>query len=281
MKTKTLMALLAGSTLLAACKGSGSRTDASSADSATIIDSVKLVKTADMRIKVNNVQKVAGQISKLTHDCGGMVVHHDMQSHVTDKRDITLANDSIKKLTVYNTSADLTLKIPTEYVELFMDSLNQMGLFVDERKMDVEDRTLDYLSQKLKVQNREASVKLRSKIKLTQRGADSILQLKDDVVDRKVGNLRTNDAAKFSTLSLTLYQNNAVSTEIVASDDLSNYNNPLSTRLGMAISNGWNFFSQMIIGLVNLWAFIVAGLLIWGGVVWYRRKKAAIRGTGV
>lgn len=273
------MALLAGSTLFAACSSNHS----SSADSVEkeAIDSPKIIKTADMRFKVKDVQKAAEQISKLTIEAGGMVIHHDMQTKITDKRDIVMPNDSVKKLIVYNTTADLVLKVPSEYAELFMDSLNRLSIFVDQRKLEIEDRTLDYLSQKLKVQNRESSVKLRSKVKLTQHVADSILMLKDDVVDRKISNLRTNDATRFSTLTLTLYQNNAVSKEVVASDDLSDYNSALSTRLGMALANGWNFFAQMVIGLLNLWAFIIAGAVIWGAIILYRRKKLAINKTDV
>jgi hypothetical protein len=280
MKTKILMALLAGSTLFAACKGSGSYSNADSVQREAI-DSPKIIKTADMRFKVKDVQKAAEQISKLTIEAGGMVIHHDMQTAIVEKRDIVMPNDSVKKLIVYNTTADLVLKVPSEYAELFMDSLNRLSIFVDQRKLEIEDRTLDYLSQKLKVQNRESSVKLRSKVKLTQHVADSILILKDDAVDRKISNLRTNDASKFSTLTLTLYQNRAVSKEVVASDDLSNYNSPLSTRLGMALANGWNFFAQIVIGLLNLWAFIIAGAVIWGGIILYRRKKAAISKTSV
>lgn len=275
------MALLAGATLLAACKGSGNYTTADSAKAdIESADSVKLVKTADMRIKVKDVQRVATQISKLTIEAGGTVMHHTMRSDIIDKRDIPMPNDSVKKLTVYNTTADLTLKIPSEYAEIFMDSLNQLGSFVDQRNLNVEDRTLDFLTQKLKADNRNASVKLRAKIKLTQRGADSILQLKDDAVDRKVSNLRTVDASKYSTLTLQLYQDSAISKEIVPSNNLSDYNSSLSTRLGMALSNGWGYFSAMVIGLLNLWAFVLTGLLIWSGVVFYRRKRTKVSQPG-
>lgn len=281
MKNKILMMLLAGITLLAACKGSGSSTLMDQASKDTVAqeahDSVKLVKTADMRFKVKNVQHAAEQISKLTEVCGGMVMHHNMQSNVISNQDILLGNDSLKKLTVYNTTADLVLKIPADVIEPFMDSLNHLGLFVENRKMDVEDRTLDYLSEKLKAKNRESSVSLRSKMKMTTKVADSILALKDNVVDRKISNLRTNEAARFTTLSLSLYQSNTVSKEIVASDDLSTYNSSVWIRIGLALSRGWFYFSEVLVGILHLWAFILVGLAIWLGISMYRRKKKLIR----
>jgi len=268
MKAK-LFIMLAGIVLLAACKGRG----IASADSTKVEDeNVKLVKTADMRLKVKNVQHVAEQISKLTEQCGGMVMHNTSQSNVINRQDILLSTDSVKKLTVYNTTADITIKIPSAVIENFMDSLNHLGTYVDERKMDIEDRTLDYLSEKLKAQNRQSSVVLRNKIKLTQRGADSILSLKDDIVDKKINNLKTDEAAKFSTLTLNLYQSNMVQTEVVANDDLALYNTSLSTRIGLAFSRGWFFFSELIVGVLHLWAFIIAAVVVWIGIRVYKRK---------
>jgi hypothetical protein len=277
MKTKILMALLAGTTLLAACKGSGSSSEADSARRDSIqADSAantKLIKTGEMRFKVADVRKASALISKITMDCGGMVMHHNLGSTILQQQDIPMANDSVKKMTVYNTTSDMIVKVPAEYVELFMDSLNRMGNYVDNRKMDVEDRSLDYLATKLKAKNREASVQVRSKIKLTQGAADTLLSIKDDVVDRKISNMRTDNNAKFSVLNLSLYQNNAITKEIVASSDLADYKAPLGTRVGMAFGRGWSIFSEIVLGLLNLWVFILLGAATWIGIVLYKRKK--------
>jgi len=280
MKTKIIMALLAGTTLFAACSAGSGKYDSTDTLERQMIDSPKLVKTANMRIKVKSVQTAGESISKLTYLCGGAVIHHNMASKIIDTQRVNLPNDSIKKLTVYNTSADLILKIPATAVEPFMDSLNHLGMFIDGRTMDVEDKTLDYLSAKLKAQNREESVKLRKHIKLTQRGADSILTLKDDVVDRKIGNLRTNQATEYSTLSLTLYQDNTISKVVVANDDLSTYKTPLSVRVGSALSTGWYYFSGLIVVILHFWVFLLAAGGVWLGVYLYKKKKANITQPG-
>lgn len=274
MKTKIVMGLLAGATLFAACKGSGKYTTADTTSvQAGSVQNTKLIKTGDLRFKVNDIRKATGQISTLTEFCGGMVIHHDMQSNIISQQTIPMPNDSVKKLTVYNSTAAMTIKVPAQDVDMIMNTIAEMGNYVDNCKMDVEDRTLDYLSEKLKSQNRKASVKLRNHIKLTQRGADSVLQLNDDVVDRKINNMRTDEAVKFSVLTLSLYQDNTVAKEVVPSDDPSIYKGSLSMRAGMALSNGWYFFSSIIIGLLNLWVFILIGAGIWIVVLIYKRKK--------
>ncbi|MES2807301.1 MAG: DUF4349 domain-containing protein [Bacteroidota bacterium] len=274
MKAKILI-VLAGIAMLAACKGSGSY----SVDSVAI-DTTKLIKTADMRIKVKDVQTVAEKISKLTIECGGMVMHNNQQANKVSEQDLKLSNDSVRRLTVFNRTADLTLKMPTKYLEPFMDSLNHLGIYVDARKLDIEDRSLDYAETEMKADNRKESAKLRSKhLKLTQGGADTLLALKDEFVEKKVANMRTDQAAYFSTLTLNLYENNAVHTEVVANDDLGAYNTPLSTRLGLALSNGWNVFGDVMVGLLNLWVFVLAIGGVWYAVVYYRRKRKVVKAT--
>jgi hypothetical protein len=265
----TILIMLAGITMLAACKQSSTATTDS-----VEMDSVKLVKTADMRIKVKDVQKTGEKISKLTTECGGMVMHHSTQANIVNKQDLQLSHDSIKRLTVYNNTADLVIKLPTEFLEPFMDSLNHLGTYVDARKMDIEDHTIDYLVTELKAENRRESVKLRSKIKLTQGGADTMLALKDEVVDQKVNNLRTRDAVVYSTITLNLYQSNTIHIEVVANDDLGAYKMPLTTRMGLALSNGWFYFSDLMVGIINLWVFILAAAAIWYTVAFYKRRRS-------
>jgi succinate dehydrogenase hydrophobic anchor subunit len=273
MKAKLLI-MLAGIAMLAACSGhSTSATDSVMTDSAA----VKLIKTADMRIKVKDVASTAEKITKLALKSDCMVMHHTMQSNVVSKQDLQLSNDSIKRLTVYNATAELVIKIPAYVMEPFMDSLNHFGTYIDERKMDIEDRTIDYFATKAKADNRQASVKLRSKIKLTQGSADTILALKDDAVDRQVVNMRTDEATTYSTLNLTLYQNNTIHAEIVANDNLDDYKAPLTARINLSLANGWSLFTGMVVGILNLWVFILTA----GGVVFliiiYRRKKKEIK----
>ena len=274
MKAK-LLVMLAGIAMLAACNGSGEYTaDEASIDS--LMQDTMLVKTADMRFKVKNVQSTAEKISKLVADKKGMVMHHNMKSEIVSRREIKLSDDSVKQLTVFNVDADMTVKVPSDFIEAFMDSLNHLSTYVDTRSMNIEDRTIEHVAEILKTNNRERSVKLREKIKQTTNGtADSILAIEDNIVDRQIANLRTEQTANYSTVSLNLYENNVVKAEVLANEDLNAYSLPIFKRLGMALSTGWFYFADFVIGLLHLWPFIIAITAGVYAVMFFRKKKAA------
>ncbi|MFD0748686.1 DUF4349 domain-containing protein [Mucilaginibacter calamicampi] len=272
MKAK-LLVMLAGIAMLAACKGYEEK---AAMDIDSLMQDTMLVKTADMQLKVKNVQLAAEKISKLVSQKEGMVMHHNMRSEIVSSREIKLSDDSIKKLTVFNTYADMTVKVPSNFIEAFMDSINHLSTYVDTRTMDVEDHTIDYVAEVLKTNNREKSVKLREKIKpTTNTTADSILAVADNIVDRKVANLRTEQAANYSTLTLKLSENNIVKAEVLANEDLSTYSLPLTKRIGLALSTGWFYFTEFVIGVLHLWPFIIAIAAVTYGVIVFRKKKAA------
>lgn len=273
MKAK-LLVMLAGIAMLGACKGYEEK---SIADIDSLMQDTVLVKTADMRLKVKNVTKAAEKVSKLVADSKGMVMHHDMQSEILNKREIALSDDSIKRLTVMNVNADMTVRIPSEKVETFMDSLNHLSLNVDHRTLHVEDLTFEHAAGILKAGNREENVKLREKIKPSHAGADSILAVADNMVDRKVETYRMEANAEMSTVKLNIYANNVVQAEVVANEDLSAYSLPLLKRVGLAFSNGWFYFTQLLVALLNIWPFILSASAVGIAIVMYKKRKGTAK----
>jgi hypothetical protein len=282
MKTRILLLLSASVVLLAACKGKHRPYEIvnNSADSTKIADTTlttpKLVKAAEMNFKVKNVQQVSENIIVLTKQYGGMVTHHQIQSSSEQSKDVHISNDSIKRISAFSTTADMTIKMPSEKLEDFMTKVGYMGIYVNISRMDIEDKSLDYLSSQLKLNSRKELVNQQKSGKIVIKDPSSVLSLKDDLIDEQIDNRKIDEAVKYSIIRLNFYQSNTISTENIANDDPSSYNIPLFQRLGLAFTNGWNMFIDVIVGLVNLWVFILAGLSAWAGYRYYSRKVRPI-----
>jgi uncharacterized cupredoxin-like copper-binding protein len=288
MKTKILMLPLAAVLLLGACKGSGSRyeainnsTAADTAASATAdsTTSPKLVKTADMRFKVKNVQQTAEKITALIAKNKGMVMHHQMESTIGESKDFKISDDSVNRVSSFNTSADMTVKIPSDQLDEFMTGVAHMGMYVTMRKMDIEDKSLDFLSTKLKLNSRQELVAQQKKGKVTIKDPLNVLLLKDDMVDGHIGNLKIDDAVKYSIITLGFYQSNTIFQEHIANDDPTAYNLPFFNRLTGSFANGWHLFVDAILVIANLWVFILAGIGVWILIRFYKKRHPALLGT--
>ena len=276
MKIRTLTAFLTGIVLLNACKSKPYELDRkSSADTVAIADTTaaaKLVKTAEIQFKVKNVQQTSDSILALTTKFNGMVTHHQVMSSADETHDIRLSNDSVMRVSAFNTTADMTVKIPSEKIESFLNTVSKLSLYVNVRRMDIEDKSLDYLSAQLKLNSRNQLIAQQKQGKITIKDPGAILNLKDDLVDEQINNRKINDEVKYSVISLSFYQSNTINKEVVANDDPSTYNLPFLSRFGMAFSNGWYLFKELVILLADIWVFIVIGAGVWLFARYYKRK---------
>ena len=275
MKTRVLLVVVAAIALFAACKGKGysSSTDSAKVDADSMLNKPKLVKTVDINFKVKNVRQAGDAIAVLVDKFDGLVTHHQMQSTTERSERIHLNNDSLMLVSAFNTTANMTVKIPSDKLEDFVNQVNHMGIYINSSKMDVDDRTFDYLSAELKENNRNEFVNQQQKAeKITSKRAEELLKVKDDIVDKQVTNLKTEYDVKFSTVTLSFYQSDTILKEIVANDDPSAYDISLSKRMGLAFATGWAAFMDVLVVLINFWVFVPIGLCVWLGYRYYRKR---------
>src|ERR1700744_3760207 len=113
---KLLSVMLAGMVLFAACKGHGTSAESDSAKMADMARDAqdKLVKTASINFKVKNVRQCNEKIDALAKQFNGMVMHHDITSTAGNTKEIKLNDDSIMRVTSYESKGEMTVKIPSE-----------------------------------------------------------------------------------------------------------------------------------------------------------------------
>ena len=285
MKMNFLIPLIAGLGLLCACRGKSGKeyeavnnsgsADSTKFDTATLLQP-KLVKTAGMRFKVKNVKQTTDRIMTLAQSVTGMVIHQQIGSNIEGSHDIRLSDDSVMRVSSLNTDADMIVKIPSVKLEEFIKQVAHMGLYINSERMDITDKSLEYLAAQLKLRGRTELVNQQKKGRVVIKDPANVLLLKDDMVDEQVGNRQIDDAVKNSIITLSFYESNTIARETIANDDPAAYNLPFLKRLGMAVENGLSLFSDFVIGIANLWLFILAMLGIWLLIRYYRKKPAVL-----
>ncbi|WP_316808507.1 DUF4349 domain-containing protein [Pedobacter agri] len=234
----------------------------------------KIIKTADMRFRVKDVQQTKEQLSKTIKAEGGAVAEFSIESSIQETEKVKQSTDSLKEITSYRTEGFLVAKVPSEKLDEFTNTISKMAVFVNSAAMKMDDQSIVYLANKLKAQNRVEAIEKINKV-ATKKSAnvESSLFIKDDYIDKKIANMQIDDRVKFSTITLNFYQDNTVSTMTVANDNLYDYRPGFANRLWLNIVNGWTIFKEIILALANLWMVFLVGLGLFFIIRYFVRKN--------
>lgn len=225
-------------------------------------DSLKLVKSAALNFKVKNVEQGARQISSLVRQFSGMVYHQDLQSIEEGRKELPLSHDSLLVITTISPRAEMTVRVPSQNLESFLDGAADLGYFTGSSTLHIDDKSLAYLDNKLKQKNRVETLvsKVPAKGILA---AEKTIAIKDEAVDKYIQNKTIDADVAYSVVRLSLFQNAVVRKETIANYVLSGYELPFKERLINSLHSGWDAFLNFFLALANLWAFLLLGLLVY------------------
>jgi len=234
----------------------------------------KMTKTADMRFRVTDVQRTKEDLANTIRKQGGLVMEFSINSSIQNAEKVKFSTDSLKEITSYRKEGYLVARVPSEKLDEFTNQIAGMAVFVDNQSLKMQDKSLDYLENKLKSENRQEAVAQIKKV-ATKKSANvaSSMYLKDDYVDKKIENLNIDKQVKYSTITLSFYQDNTIKTMIVANDNIYDYKPDFFRRLGLNLIDGWMYFKEFILFFARLWMFVLAGVAVYFVIRHYAKKQ--------
>lgn len=242
----------------------------------------KFVRTADLQFKVKNVAKSTYSIENVTNKFGGFVTYTNLQSHVNDKEETRVSQDSILETTKYTVENDITIRVPNTKLDTLLKSIAREIDFLDSRVIKADDVTLQLLANKM-AQKRSASTENRIEKAIDEKGkklnnvidAEENLAAKKEQNDTaKLNNLSLNDQVNFSTVSIKLYQREAIKHELYASEkSINKYRPHLGLQIWDSLKTGWYMLESIIAFIVQLWALILIGALVFIGYRKFYKKQ--------
>ena len=238
-------------------------------------DAVKLVKTASINFKVKNVEQSTKAVSLLAQKYGGMTYNQNFRSTENGKKELKVSGDSILAVSTITSLADMTVRIPSQYLEAFLFDVADVGYYTANSQLQIEDKSLLYLENILKQNSREDALRTVATRHDTST-TSNIVEVKDEAIQQFIANKSIHADAAYSTVSLTLFQNALVRKEMIANDDLDSYELPFQERLSNSLSAGWESFLSFLLIILNLWMFILVSLLIFFTYRYYQHKRKIV-----
>lgn len=236
----------------------------------------KVIKTADMKFRVKDVQDTKEKLSAAVRADGGEIQEFNIQSDIRNTEKVAYSTDSLLELTAYRKEGYLVARIPSEHLDEFTNTIARMAVFVDNQSLKLDDQSISYLANKLKNQNKVvAAAQMDKHATKAIKAVDQALAIKDQAVDKKIENLSIDSRVKYSTITLSFYQDNTVKKLVIANDSFYELRPGFGHRLILNLQSGWMIFKEILLFLANLWMLI---LLAGAGYVayrYYRKQKNA------
>lgn len=234
----------------------------------------KIIKTGEIRFRVKDARQTKMEISAQLKKLGGKLIESDIRTDIQRSEKVKYSADSLLEITAYKTEGMIVAKVPSEALDAFTDSVAQKAYFVDHQSLKFDDKSITYIGNKIKADNRVEAINSLNKLANKKSGnVETSLYIKDDYADQKVKNLLIDEQVKFSTITLSFYQDNTVSRLVIANDNLYDYRPAFFQRLGLSFVSSWTVFKEVILMIVNLWMFLLLAALIYFSVIYYRKHR--------
>jgi Domain of unknown function (DUF4349) len=241
----------------------------------------KVIRTADIKFKVKNVPKSTYAIEDATTKFGGFVTYTNLESTISDTEQTKVSQDSTLITTKYTVVNDITIRVPNTRLDTVIKTIAKQIDFLDYRLIKTDDVTLQLLSNEM-ARNRSNKSENRIEKAIDNKGKklNQIIDAEDHLDDKKelndakkLENLSLKDQVNFSTLSLKIYQNEAVKQEMLANQKSINAYRPnIGLQIWDSLKTGWFMLEAIIAFVVQLWGIALIGFLAWFGYKKFLKK---------
>ncbi|HMQ85854.1 MAG TPA: DUF4349 domain-containing protein, partial [Saprospiraceae bacterium] len=211
----------------------------------------QIIKTADYRIQVKDVNKSAQQAQALATRYGGVVTNAELN------------NSS------YEITNRLTIRVPAGRFDSLLNDLGQEAMFTQYKRVSSQDVTEEYvdisirLQTKKEVRDRYVDI-LRDKAKTVEEvlKAEEQIRVIQEEIEAQEGRLRfLQNQVAMSTINLELFQ------QMEYQPEPNVYHRSFGSKLMESLQDGWSLLQELVLLLIRIWP-----LLLIGGLIWWRRR---------
>jgi hypothetical protein len=242
----------------------------------------KMIRTATIKFKVKNVIDATYDIENIIVKHDGFVENSDLTSQINRTKETTIKEDSILLTTYYTVINTLILRVPVTELDATLKEIAQLVDFMDYRIINAKDVTFDLLSKSLE-QSRLARYDSRMINAIDNQGKrlndvsdaeNNLLRKQAQADEAKIASLQILDKIRFSTITLSLYQNQSIKYETIAKEKkVKEYSTPFTVRFTEALKFGWTVIVEFFLFITNAWSIILIAVLLLIGVNYYRKRK--------
>ena len=214
----------------------------------------KIIHTADIRFKVDDLRKAEISIKTRVQAMGGYI------SNTNQNRQSG------------NLENSWTIRIPAEKFETFLGDVEKESVYTDSKNVSAEDVTAEYVDNDLRIKSKQKVFERYLELLKQAKNVEEIMAVEEQIrvireeIEAKEGRQKfLNDQVSYSTITLNFYQE----TESSSAPE-----QPFYVKIWRNFVEGWDSFFAMIIGLF----YLIPYFLLLGGIIyllkkWWKKRK--------
>ena len=275
---------VAGSMDSRSVTNSGSITNFLTSQAASIFNNDglhKLIRSAQIKFKVENVPQATFKIEEITLKNGGIIMESSINNNRSYAVTTNISEDSAQITYSSTLLANMQLKVPKLKLDTVLKQIAPLAVDIDYRKVEARDVTIqimvDSLTQaRAKKKNSRIQVaidtkpsKLNDVVEAEESLDNSLLQADQAFLSA----YSLNEQIDFSVITINIYQSPIQCAEkIVREKVIEEYKSGLLSQASDAFLNGCYFISALFVLLLNIWPILLVFAIVI--VIFLRRKKS-------
>ena len=248
-----------------------------------------LVRKAAMNFKVNELQKTSQGISSVAALYGGEVWNSHIQTSVQSSITKKVSPDSLLEVITYRQTNDLTIRVPSKNLDSLLVKLEAFSTLLHDKEVTTENVSLEYLSNELKANNMsrvrenhdEALEQKKSNLEKYTSASFENASMQNEVIDRKINNLALMDKVAYSTVKVSIYQDDIAYKNMLPNLQADRFEPAFYASALMALGEGWDFLLTLIVFLLKIWPLYLAALVGYFIVRLIEKNRLVIAGKKI
>jgi DNA repair exonuclease SbcCD ATPase subunit len=216
----------------------------------------QLIRTANLTIRVNNYTKARKDIEQVLKKFAAQV------------------NQESENRAAYQIENNLVIRVKPMQLDSLMAAIEQIAADIDNKSITVEDITRQYVDLESRLATKRAAVAQYQQLLRSAKTTSAVLEVYEKMnemieeIESTEAQLRTlRDQVQQSTLNLTMYQNY---------NNIAARHEGFGSRLGNALSGGWQGLLTVVVGLIYAWPLLLAMGMVLFFVLRSRKKRKVV-----
>lgn len=208
----------------------------------------QLTRNGTVRFETDNTDKTRKNIQEAVSETKGYISSDNSDEQLNRKESTVI------------------IRVPADNFDALLAKITSGAKKIDYKNIEVLDVTQEYIDLDTRIKTKKELEERYRELLKRANTVEEILKIEEQIgilradIESTEGRLRyLSSQIRYSTLHVTFYKK---------SSDFR-----FAGKMGKAFRNGWNNLLWLLVGITNLWAILLFGVLLFGAVTYIVRRR--------